>query len=171
MSHMACMFSSSTFAHVSQDNRLHLWDIESRKEKKAYIDKNHLSHSFTAFAWNKAICSSSNAKENVKQLGNFVMGFNDGQLLVWDLTRGVISKTIKLKDNHANVPSSIVFSQDQSSIFVSSNQIYVLQYSLASGELVKSIKAGKKSVTKMCINPKVDVLAISRYCIGLMNDE
>lgn len=147
------------FANISKDNRIHLWDVETQKEKKgSYVDKNHLSHSFTCFAWNKA---NESGKTKSNQLGLFVMGFDDGQLLVWDLTRGVISKTI-IEKGDSQIPTSIAFSTDQSSVLVSqSGQNQILQYNLSTGQVIKTIKTGKKAVSKMVINPRIDIIAVS----------
>jgi WD40 repeat protein len=146
---------SKTFAHVSPDNRLHLWDVDTRKEKKAYVDKNHLSHSTTCFSWKKS---------KKDKTGEFVVGFSDGTIVIWDLTRGVISRTIG-KVNESPSPTDIVFSNDSNSIFVSSNNNNVVKYNLTSGEVEKSIKAGKKGILKLASNPKANVIAAARYVI------
>lgn len=140
---------SKTFAVLSQDNRLHLWDVETRKEKKSYVDKNHLSHSYTCFSW----------KQGKKdKLGEFVVGYSDGIVIIWDLARGVISRTIGTA-NESEVPTDIAFSLDKSSIFVSSNQNNVIQYSLSTGEELSSHKASKKGVSKLASHPKLNAFA------------
>ncbi len=144
--------NSKSFAQLSHDNRLHLWDVDTRKERKAYVDKNHLSHSFTCFSWNNGRNGST---------GEVVVGFSDGILVVWDLTRGVISKTIG-KANESDSPTDVVFSRDHKSIYVSSSQNKVLKYNITTGEVEKSIKAGKKGIFKLAANPKSNVIAAAR---------
>ncbi len=144
---------SKTFAHLSQDNRLHLWDVDTRKERKGYVDKNHLSHSFTCFNWKQ---------DKKESLGEFVVGFSDGTIIVWDLARGVVSKTIG-KVNESDSPTDIVFSNDSKSVFVSSKQNTVLKYNLKTGELEKSLKAGKKSILKLASHPTANVIAAARF--------
>ena len=144
--------SSNSFAHISADNRLHLWDVASKKERKAYVDKNHLTHSFNCFAWHTV---------SKDQPGQIVVGFSDGLVVVWDLNRGVIARTIG-KANESESPTDVVFANDAKSIFVSSNQNQIVQYDIASGAEIKSLKTGKKGVTKMAMNPKVDVIAAGR---------
>lgn len=140
---------SKTFAVLSQDNRLHLWDVDSRKEKKSYVDKNHLSHSYTCFSW----------KQGKKdKLGELVVGYSDGIVIIWDLARGVISRTIGIA-NESEVPTDVAFSLDKNSIFVSSNQNHVVQYSLSTGEEIASHKASKKGVSKLAIHPKLNAFA------------
>lgn len=149
-----CTFDakSKTFALLSQDNRLHLWDVDTRKERKGYVDKNHLSHSFTCFNWKRGKKDS---------LGEFVVGFSDGTLIVWDLARGVVSKTLG-KVNESDAPTDIAFTNDQNTVFVSSNQNKVLVYNLKSGEVERSLKAGKKGIQKLAANPKANVIAAAR---------
>ena len=144
---------SKTFAVLSQDNRLHLWDVESKKEKKSYVDKNHLSHSYTCFTW----------KQGKKdKLGELAVGFSDGVVIIWDLARGVISKTIGTA-NESPAPTDIAFSLDKSSIFVSTNQNNVSQYNISTGEEIASFKASKKGVSKLASHPKSNVFAAAGY--------
>jgi WD40 repeat protein len=91
----------------------------------------------------------------------FAVGFSDGVVVVWDLSRGVIAKTIGVA-NESEAPTDVVFSNDSKSIFVSSNQNQIVQYDIATGNEIKSLKTGKKGVLKMAMNPKVDVVAAAR---------
>ena len=142
--------TGNAFLNISSDNRVHIWDTVSKKCNKL-IDKNHLAHQFTCFAWNYSKSS-------------LCVGFSDGIIIVWDLSRGVVTKTIG--DNNSDSPSSIVYSNDSNSIFVSSLSLnYVSQFCLKTGSLLKTIAIGKKGVMKMIINPIVDILAISRYIL------
>ena len=78
---------------------------------------------------------------------------------MWDLTRGVVVKTFG-KINESPAPTSLVFSNDSKSLLVSSAQNHVVQYDLTSGAEIRSVKAGKKGVLKIALNPKVDVIAV-----------
>lgn len=145
--------SSQTFVHLSKDSRVHLWDVASKKERKSYVDKNHLTHSFTSYAW----------KTTKDQTGGiFVAGYSDGLVGIWDLNRGVQSQVIG-KANESEVPTDIVFSNDAKSIFVSSNENQIVQYDVATGKEINSIKTGKKGNLKLAMNPKLDVIAAARY--------
>lgn len=141
------------FAHVSTDCRLHLWDVASKKERKSYVDKDHLTHSLTCYDWNNSSGSTP---------GMFASGYSDGTVVVFDLNRGVVAKTIG-KKLESEIPTDIVFSNDAKSIFVSSNDNHVVQYDVVSGNEVSKIKAGKKGVQRIAMNPKVDVIAVARY--------
>lgn len=140
------------FAQLSSDSRLHLWDVASKKAMKSYVDKNHLTHSFTCYAW------GSSSKDTP---GFLAVGFSDGVVVVWDLSRGVVAKTIGVS-KETEAPTDIVFSKDGKSIFVSTIQNQIVQYSIESGSEIQSLKTGKKGVQKMALNPKVDVIAAAR---------
>jgi len=64
---------------------LHLWDSESKKEKRTYTEKNHLSHKIISFVYK--------SYEN-GALGPFAVSNDDGTIILWDLVRGVVSKVI-----------------------------------------------------------------------------
>lgn len=150
-----------SFAHLSPDNRLHLWDVANKKERKAYVDKNHLTHSFTCYAWNNA---------SKDKPGLFVVGFSDGIIIVWDLNRGIVSKTIG-KVNESPAPTDIIFSNDGNSIFVSSNLNQITQYEVATGSVITAVKTGKKGVSKMAMNPKIGVIAACSSSIKIIDIE
>jgi WD40 repeat protein len=140
------------FAQLSSDSRLHLWDVASKKAVKSYVDKNHLTHSFTCYSW------SASSKENQ---GLLAVGFSDGVVVIWDLSRGVVAMTIGTA-KESETPTDIVFSKDGKSVFVSTDRNEIAQYSVETGGVLQSLKTGKKGVQKMALNPKVDVLAAAR---------
>lgn len=65
--------------------RLHLWDNETKKEKRTYTEKNHLSHKIISFVYK--------SYEN-GALGPLAVGNDDGTIILWDLVRGVVSKVL-----------------------------------------------------------------------------
>ena len=143
---------SKSFLYLSSDNRLHFWDIDNRKEKRVYVEKNHLSHKYTSSDW------LLGKKDN---LGQYAIGTSDGTIILWDLARGVVSKTLGVAGT-SPAPTDIKFSNDGNSLFVSSSQPHVVQYNLANGEVINTFKASKKGSLVLAVNPKVDVLAIAR---------
>ena len=141
---------SKSFISISKDNRIHLWDTETCKERRSYVEKNHLAHNYNCFDW---------LQSNHDNLGVCAVGCSDGHIIVWDLVRGVVSSTI----THSNKNiSSISFSLDGKYIFVSDDTNYINQYKIADKELIKSYKCGKYGIFKIIMNPAIDVLAIAR---------
>jgi WD40 repeat protein len=143
--------------HISGDNRIHLWDIESKKEKISYVDKNHLSHKFNCFSWLQLSIDNNIGDTKISTLS---VGYSDGKILNWDLLRGVASSSF---DTIGNVsPSGIVYSLCRKYLFISTvSENSISKYSLSSGEVLATIRVGKKPVSKIAINPKVDVIAAS----------
>ena len=159
MSYINCQFNvaSRLFLHISGDNRIHLWDIESKKEKISYVDKNHLSHKFNCFSWLQLSIDNNIGDTKISTLS---VGYSDGKILNWDLLRGVASSSF---DTIGNVsPSGIVYSLCRKYLFISTvSENSISKYSLSSGEVLATIRVGKKPVSKIAINPKVDVIAAS----------
>lgn len=142
--------SWKSFIAVSHDNRVCLFDAETKKESRVFVEKNHLTHTYTAFDW-------LGGKSGARDL--FTAGCSDGTVIVWDLTRGIVIKTIKVADKA--VPTAVNFSLDHKSVYVSTADNNVLHYDVATGELQSSIKCGKKAVLKLKCNPKANVMAIA----------
>lgn len=164
---------TKTFAHITSANRIHLWDVDSRKEKRGYVDRNHLSHSFSCFtrkeqSHSNSANGSNDINDNKKSLGLLGVGFSDGLVIIWDLVRGVVAQTIG-KVNETPVPTDICFSNDLTSVFIGYQDSKLLQYNVQTGGLVKSYKAGKKGISKLAINPKVGVIAVARSVIISFN--
>lgn len=151
---MASKLSQSTksFVTVSADNRIHLWDTDTRKEKKTYVEKNHLAHSYTCSDWKQTSANS---------LGHFAAGCSDGVVIIWDFVRGVVSTTIGAPGQHS-APTALAFSADAKTIFVGTADSVVSQYNVKDGEQVGSFKGGKKGTSVLAMNPVVDALAIGR---------
>ena len=140
--------SGQSFAHLSSDNRLHLWDVASKKLKKSYVEKNHLTHSFTCYNW----------KSSKDTSGTFVVGYSDGIIVVWDLNRGVVAQTIG-NAKESQPPTDVVLARDGKSVYVSTDLNNIVRYDITNGNQISTIKAGKKGVQKLAMNPKVDVIA------------
>ena len=141
---------SRSFVSISSDNRIHLWDTDTRKEKRSFVEKNHLQHSYNCYSW-KQIQKSA--------LGLFAVGCSDGLVIIWDFTRGVVIQTIQATDSPI---SGVAFSSDGSTVLVTSADNYLLSFLVKTGEKSNSIKIGKKGVGKMAINPRVDAVAVAR---------
>ena len=152
-----CTNDSNSFIFVSKDNRVHLWDTDTCKERRTYVEKQNLAHFYTCSSWR------AGKKEN---LGYYAVGTSDGTIIVWDLTRGVVAKILG-KANESPAPTSLYFSNDSKSLLASSNQNKIVQYDLGTGEEIHSFKAGKKGVLKIAVNPKVDVVAAGGYVLHL----
>ena len=144
---------SKSYLHVAADNRIHVWDTLTRLEKRTYVEKNHLAHNYVSFSWKQSV------KDN---LGLFAVGCSDGVILIWDLVRGVVVQTLGTA-NESAVASDLAFSADSKSVFVSSTQHnYIIEYRLSDGVQVNTYKCGKKGVSKLALNPKVEVIAVAR---------
>ncbi len=147
-------FNGKDFIFLSTENKIKFFDVESQKEKRSYTEKHSLNHSYVCSSWSNYFSSQ---KDN---LGLFSVGASDGKIIIWDLNRGVVSKTLELDDE--NAPLDLCFSNDHKSIYVSTQQNQILEYELNSGSLTNSFKVGKKIAQKIAMNPKTSAIAIGR---------
>ena len=144
-----CLFGSKHFLAISGDNRLRLWDIVNNKEKRCFVEKQHLSHSYTCFTWGQDI-----ATNGMSDLGMCAVGTSDGVIIIWDLTRGIVAKTIGTPGSGA-APTDIKFSSDLKTIFACSTDNNMHEYSVATGESMQVIKGFKRGTLRVAVNQKV----------------
>lgn len=135
------------FLTVTHDNRICLFDAETKVEKRSFVEKDHLTHSYTCFHWLGG--------KSDKDL--FAAGASDNTVIVWDFNKGIVIKSFKCE----NVPSAIQFSSDQKIIYVTSSENAVSMYDVKSGEKIGTIKNGKKSVMCILCNPVDNIAAIA----------
>ncbi len=138
------------YISVSHDNRVCLFDSEAKTESRSFVEKNHLTHTYTSYDW-------LGGKLGERDL--FAAGCSDGTVVLWDLTRGVVAKTFSNANKAA--PTSMNFSLDRKSLYVCAGEGAVLQYDVRSGEQLAPLKCGKKPVLKLRCNPKANVMAIA----------
>jgi WD40 repeat protein len=149
--------ATPSFVAVSNDNRINLWDTNSRKQKRSYVEKNHLNHVYHCSQWRQDTASGK------PSMGVFAVGCSDGTVVLWDFTRGVVTRSIDMAANQLPYISSVQFSNDGANLYVcSAESNYVFVYQVSDGELMRSIKVGKKGISKMSINPRVEVLAVAK---------
>ena len=141
---------AKSFLICSSDNRVKLFDVDKKFEARNYIEKRHLSHSYLC-------CSRSKLNDD---FGYFAVGTDDSCIIIWDLPRGIVLRELSLPAD--SIPHDIQFSLDSKYVYVSLSSNKVLVYDIHSGELIKTIKSGKKSALRIAINPKLEVLALAK---------
>ena len=153
------------FATITKENRLRILDTQTRKEKHSYNDNKHLNSTYTCFTWGQSSSpsssSSSSRDRDGVQLGYVAIGSREGNIIIWDLLRGVIKKVIQLGENC--IPTDVCFTVDLNSILVSSNANTILQFNTNTGEQTNSFKGSKRGVTALCMSPAHDSFAFGRY--------
>ena len=143
------------------DNRLSLYDADTQKRQRVFVEKNHLSHSYTCFAWSAAGGGTGKRGTGDGGVDDLLgVGCSDGTIIVWNLVTGTVDRVLGVS-NETPVSTDLAFSNDKGSLFVSS-QSSVLQYSIKDGALMQTLKAGKRGALKLAMNPKANVLALAR---------
>jgi WD40 repeat protein len=80
-------------------------------------------------------------------------------IIIWDLTRGVVIRTIGAPGGAA-APTDIRFSSDLKSIFACSSESSIVEYSVSTGEVKQTLKGFKKGA--LCLAVSGHVLAAAR---------
>lgn len=117
-----------------------------------------MSHSYTCFAWGQDV-----ETKGAGVLGFCAVGTSDGTIVVWDLTRGVVVRTIGTPGS-SPAPTDIRFSHDLESIFACSSDSSIYEYSIKTGETKQALKGFKKGALRLAVNQKV--LAVAR-CVDV----
>ena len=145
---------SKYFITISADNRVRLWDVDSNNERRCFVEKHHLSHSYTCSTWGQT---------NRDDLGLFAVGSSDGVVIIWDLTRGVVARTIG-KPNESSIPSDIAFSKDMTTLFVCYlSSSHIDEYNVVDGQLKQTHKGLKKGAARLALSPSSQSMAVARY--------
>ena len=139
------------YIEITNDNRIKLWDTSTQKEKRFYVEKQHLNRSYTCRAW---------FQSRAENLGILAVGTSDGSVIMWDLTRGIVALEIKTTESTL---TELVFSVDGSSLYVASSSKYLAVYNTKNGDLLNSIKIGKNGISSLAVNPKIDIIAVGRF--------
>lgn len=158
--------SRKNFLLCGSDNRVNLYETDTQKRQRVFVEKNHLSHSYSSFAWSNGSSSSSSSKRKsggaeIAKNDILAIGCSDGTIIIWNLLTGVVQKTLGTP-NETPVPTDLALSNDSKTLFVSSHS-NVAQYNLEDGQILQTLKAGKHGALKLAMNPKADVIAIARY--------
>lgn len=157
-----------TYIHVSTDNRVHVYDVDTNKERHVFTEKQHLAHTYTCSAWGSQPSSSSS--NNKDKLCQFAVGASDGTIILWDLARGVVSKVIGVA-GESPVASDIAFSKDGESILVTheASGSSLVRYNIVNGQEQGTFKVGKKGSSKISVNPQIDVVAVASSQVRLVD--
>jgi len=162
---------ADTFVHVSEDNRVHVWDVITGKERHVFTEKQHLSHRYTSSAWGTQPLISrqggGNGHKKKGEIFQFAVSANDGTVILWDLARGVVSQVIGVA-GESPVASDVAFTNDGGSILVAYENSLV-RYCIESGQEEGNFKVGKRGVTKISVNPQIDVVAVASSQVRLVD--
>ena len=180
--------NKKAFINISSDNRIHLFDLDSGKEKQCFVERDHLSHQYTSVSWSRSITNtggcgdgdsfnnkiiSSNKNDSVvnSKNGSLAIGTSDSKVIIFDLDRGVVKGSF---DIDGGVPIDVCYSSSSgSSIYVAtSGSSYIQRISCSDGSVISTIKAGKRGILRMCSHPKVDnIVACGNTSIRICSDD
>jgi WD40 repeat protein len=132
--------NAQEFISISSDNRV-LVQPGLSLPPRVLTERQHLTHSY-------------GAADLMKHL--LVIGASDGLLLLFDLNKGVVAKSIQ----QTQPVRSLSCSADASSVFCASGERSVMCCDVQTGNM-STIKCGKKEILKVKCNPKANIIAVA----------
>jgi WD40 repeat protein len=175
--------AARSFALVSADGRLRVWDVLSNKLRNTFTEPNHLVSSFTCIDYvtvsKKSTGSTGNnnsGKPNKSQkLSNdeelIALGTESGIVIIWNTQKGEIQH--RLGDDkggaHTSRVNDVVFDASGTIVYSCGNDKQIKEWSVETGLLVKSWKGAKQAVTKLALSPDNTQLLAASTSIKLFD--
>ncbi|CAM9286134.1 unnamed protein product [Phaeothamnion confervicola] len=177
--------SKELLAIVSADNRLRLWDATSGSLRQQYVEGKNFGRRYTCVDWHRPRPQgrkrSSSGQPKALPLGLIALGTEQGTVTIWDLQRGVVSKSLgegmSLPKMTALAFGIAVAGDDAAAaavsaaptLFTASADTHVLEWSVADGQLVRKLRGLKHGATSLCLHPGGKWLAVAGASVRILN--
>lgn len=163
-----------TFAHISSDNRLKLWDVLSGKLRQQYTEPQHLSTQYTCLAFTGA-SESSKRKRGTTVLGIAAVGTENGHILLWNLQTGEVvhklggtgSDSSTAGAGHSGRVNDVVFNDQGTILYSCGDDRQIFEWNAQSGELISSFPVEKQAVKRLALSPDNTTLLSASTSIKL----
>ena len=133
--------SSNRLFYRKLDNRVKVYDTDSNKEKTTLVDKDYQNNTYLCQTHNLKV-DKKNGESNGSEL--FAVGCENGQIIVWDVKRGIITCNLNMKNPSALKVYDLTISKDQKQLWTCSNTEMIAEYDLENKKWVRGISlAGK----------------------------
>ncbi|OQS03731.1 hypothetical protein THRCLA_03969 [Thraustotheca clavata] len=167
----------ASFVHVSDDNRVKVWDAASGALRVELKERDHLNYKYTCLAWSaKSPWAVQGGKKNKRPassgLGIVALGTSTGTIVVWDLEKGEVVARLARENNdhgHGSAVQDIVFSSTGSSLYSCASEKYLLEWNVKEATMVRKIKIGSEGATKLALSSNDEVLAAGSSSIKLFD--
>lgn len=165
--------NQSAYVYVSEDNRIKVWDVFAQQIRQEHVEKDHLMFKYTALAWCSRQSSSALSKkkkpsskrqktESSSTSGLLALGTDQGRIVIWDLA---LNQVIDDAQVSTSAIQDLIFDSTGSTIYsCSKTDRHVMRWDLqtlttASSAPEPFLKAGKKSIHKLCLSHDDSILA------------
>eukprot|EP00288_Rhodomonas_lens_P016904 CAMPEP_0177713930 /NCGR_PEP_ID=MMETSP0484_2-20121128/13196_1 /TAXON_ID=354590 /ORGANISM="Rhodomonas lens, Strain RHODO" /LENGTH=173 /DNA_ID=CAMNT_0019225841 /DNA_START=137 /DNA_END=655 /DNA_ORIENTATION=+ len=137
-----------SFAQLTADNRLKIWDVATASASADYTPEGKLASELTALAWGLgATPSSGSKKKKSKRAAEVVaVGTVRGDVLLWDCARNEVQATLGGEGTEqTSRVNDLAFSASGSELFVCTSDGAVTCWHVASGVVSWRLQTGKAS--------------------------
>ncbi|KAH7484702.1 WD repeat-containing protein 43 [Phytophthora ramorum] len=145
---------------------LKLWDVAAGALQQELKERDHLSYRYTCLT-----CSQPASKSKKRcvdsDLGLLALGASNGSVVVWDLA---MKHTLQNETSHA--VQALVFNPQDSLLYASSIDNYVLEWSVSSGQTERKFRVGSGGASALGVSSDIAVLAAggSALPVGRQNE-
>eukprot|EP00808_Paulinella_micropora_P030664 g68064.t1 len=146
--------SPSSFITISYDSRVSVWDVDSGFLRQHFCEKNHLEVRYSCLAIHSRPESSSEKSLELAK-GLIALGTDTGSITVWNMQTGVLTKRLRA---HTLKVRALAFTADGAYLFSCGEDKLVVQWALATGEIIKKWLGAKKALTALALSPQQDIL-------------
>eukprot|EP00698_Gefionella_okellyi_P021909 TRINITY_DN7183_c0_g1_i1.p1 TRINITY_DN7183_c0_g1~~TRINITY_DN7183_c0_g1_i1.p1 ORF type:complete len:672 (-),score=158.70 TRINITY_DN7183_c0_g1_i1:18-1985(-) len=160
---LLCAFdpTRTTFALVSADNRLKIFDVISGKLRHQLSDSTHLTERYSCLAWGLAE-TKSRARSKAAKIESptlVALGTHSGRVIIWDLQRGQVVKRLgDSGDGHQQKVNSIRFTASGVLVSVGDDR-QIIDWNVTSGLPTGKKQSNKHDVQSLAIHDSVLAVA------------
>ena len=144
-------------AEAAPDGRLQLWDTGSSTLRQELARSSHLALRSTCVAWHGKSAAAALV----------AVGTDGGAVLLWDAARGELAHELR---GHTQAVLDVAF-DGADTLYSSGADKQVCCWSVSSGSLVHTFKAGKAAVHRLCLAPDGLHAALGGSAIRLVRRE
>eukprot|EP01135_Chromosphaera_perkinsii_P003578 Nk52_evm36s248 gene=Nk52_evmTU36s248 len=151
----------SSYAVLCADGRVKVWDCASGRVKVEYVPEDHLTNKFTCMAWPRVLQTGGGGKRKKGKKANngssqhssngcIALGTESGKVIVYNVVRGCVEA--ELSGAHTKKVTSLAWSNDNTSLFSSAEDKYIVHWAIEKQEELKKWKADAQPTTSLCVN-------------------
>eukprot|EP00744_Colponema_vietnamica_P005450 GILI01007986.1.p1 GENE.GILI01007986.1~~GILI01007986.1.p1 ORF type:complete len:635 (-),score=167.30 GILI01007986.1:40-1944(-) len=164
--------TGDNYATISADNRLKIWDTVSGGLRQEFVESNHLTAVYTCIAWGCSLSGAAGKSKKAKSSGSALvaLGRQDGTIVIWDTRTGeIVSRLGDGGQGHSQRVNDVVFNSTGSLLYSCAEDKVILEWNVASGEVIHAFKKEKSAVKKLALSSD-DALLVAAGTRVLMWD-
>eukprot|EP00741_Cyanophora_paradoxa_P007161 tig00000123_g6930.t1 len=157
--------SATSFALVSADSRIRVWDCSSGSLRGEYAEPSHLVVKYTCVAWAPPGAEGAPKKKGKRparsQSSVLALGTEIGFIVIWDLARGEVARRLGANkegtgvgpDGHTRRVNDLCFNAAGTRLYSCSDDKHVIEWDLLTGAAVGKFQGAKHALKRLALCP------------------